>query len=101
MFNKTRIFITLICPQSDYSFECEKLGGCFYKDITGILPMTEGQTISFENFFAPIKGVHWLTQHSAVGIYTELIEIEKEKIDKACAELMNRGFQEISLCSNT
>ena len=96
MFNKTRIFLT-IAERPKYEFDIYNRGECFYKDVDGLLPMQEGQLISFrtqDNLHSTkIGGIMWLTEMTAMGIYTEVIAAEKEEYSNLYYVLECQGWE--------
>lgn len=91
MFNKTRIFIT-IAEKDNFKGK----GGCFFLDVPNILPIQKGQSISFKDWFAKVNGILWLTEHQAMGIYTDIVELEKDKVEEAINTLLYKfNFEKI------
>ena len=96
MFNKTRIFLTVQeYPKSNW--DIQNRGECFYKDVYEILPMEEGQSMTFrtrdEFYSTKISSIIWLTENAAMGVYTEIINTKPEDYSNLCYVLECQGWE--------
>lgn len=95
MFNKTRIFLTI--SEEGEIWDYHRRGECFYKDIDFILPMVEGQSIHFKtsnnSYSTDIKGIMWLTDLGAMGVYTDIVEdVKTEDYANLCYVVESLGW---------
>lgn len=98
--HSTRIFITLDILENspyraDWNFELSKKGGEFYLDIPEILPIKKDEFLHFNDFSTGIERIHWNFDRKSLMVYTTIIEVSKNSIDKAVEYLLSLGYIKI------